>query len=56
MSSYQAYVEFDFNQESNDSDLSETSEVIVEYNPESVIFGKSHAFDSDPEGPHMDEP
>ena len=38
MSSYRASVEFDFNQESSDSDLSETAEAIVECDPESAIF------------------
>lgn len=56
MSSYQASVEFDSNQESGDSDLSETAKVIVEYNPESAILEESNAFDSEPEGPYMDEP
>ena len=56
MSSYQASVEFDFNQESSDSDLSETAEAIVKCNPESAILKESNAFDSEPEGPYMDEP
>ena len=37
MSSYRASVEFDFNQESSDSDLSQTAEVIVEYDPEKIF-------------------
>ena len=56
MSSYRASVEFDFNQESSDSDLSETAEAIVECDPESAILEESNAFDSEPEGPYMDEP
>ena len=47
MSSYQATVEFDSNQESGDSALLKTAEVIVEYDPESVIFEESNAFDSE---------
>ena len=42
MSSYQACVEFDFNQESSDSDLSETAKVIVENGPESAILEESN--------------
>ena len=38
MSSYKASAEFDFTQESSDSDLLESAEVIVEYYPESVIL------------------
>ena len=56
MSSYQATVEFDSNQESGDSDLSKTAEVIVEYDPESVILEESNAFDSELEGLYLDEP
>ena len=51
MSTYQVTVEFDSNQESSDSDLSETAKVIVEYDPESVILEESNAFDSELEGP-----
>ena len=56
MSSYQGSVEFDFNKESSDSESSETAEVIVEYDTESAILEESNAFDSEPEGPYMDEP
>ena len=56
MPSYQSSVEFDVNQESSDSDLSETAEVIVECDPESAILEELNAFDSEPEGPYMDEP
>ena len=56
MSSYQASVEFDFNQQSSDSDLSETAEVIVEYDPQSAILEESNTFDSEPERLCMDEP
>ena len=45
MSSYQAAVEFDSNQESGDSDLSETAEVIVEYDHDSAMLKESNAFD-----------
>ena len=38
ISSYQAAVEFDSNQESSNSGLSETVEVIVEYDPESAML------------------
>ena len=53
MSSYQASVEFDFNWESSNSDLSETAEVIG--TSESAILEESNAFDSEPKGPYMDE-
>ena len=56
MSTYQASVEFEFHQESSESDLSETAEVNVEYGPESAILKKSNVFDSEPEGPYMVEP
>ena len=56
MSSYQASVEFDWSQESSDSDLSEMVEAIVEYyDPESAILEESNAFDSEPESLYMDE-
>ena len=56
MSSYQASVEFDFDQESSDFDFSRILEAVVEYDPESAILKESNAFDSEPEGPYMDEP
>ena len=56
MSGYQGSVEFDFNKESSDSESLETAEVIVEYDTESAILEESNAFDSEPEGPYMDEP
>ena len=43
MLSYQASVEFDFIKESSDSNLSEATEVIVEYDPESVALLESNA-------------
>ena len=48
MLSYQASVEFDFIKESSDSNLSEATEVIVEYDPESVALLESNTFDSEP--------
>ena len=50
MSSYQVSVEFDFNQESSDSDLSEKVPVKVRR------LEESNALDSEPQGPYMIEP
>ena len=50
MSSYQVSVEFDFNQESSDSDLSE--KVLVKVR----CLEESNALDSEPQGPYMIEP
>ena len=47
MSSYQVSVEFDFNQESSDSDLSEKVPVKVRR------LEESNALDSEPQGPYM---
>ena len=52
-SSSQVSVEFDFNQEHSDSDLSEIAEAIVEHGPESAILA-SNALNSEP-GPYMVE-
>ena len=41
--SYQASVEFDFNQASSDFDLLETAEVIVECDPEHLILEESES-------------
>ena len=56
MSSYQVSVEFDFNQESSDSDLSETADVIVKVPVKVRCLEESNAPDSEPEGPYMIEP
>ena len=50
MSSYQVSVEFDFNQENRDSDLSEKVPVKV------GCLEESNALDSEPQGPYMIEP
>ena len=56
MSSYQISVEFDFNQESSDSDLSETADVILKVPVKVRCLEESNALDSELEGPYMDEP
>ena len=58
MSSYQVSVEFDFNQESSDSDLSETTDVIlkVPVKVRCTCLEESNALDSEPQGPYMIEP
>ena len=53
MSSYQVSVEFDFNQESSDSDLSETAEVILKVPVKVRCLEESNALDSEPQGPYM---
>ena len=56
MSSYQVSVEFDFNQESSDSDLSETADVILKLPVKVRCLEESNALDSEPQGPYMIEP
>ena len=43
--SYQAAVEFHSNYESSDSDLEETAEVIIEFDPESATLEESNVFE-----------
>ena len=56
ISSYQVSVEFDFNQESSDSDLSETADVILKVPVRVRCLKESNALDSEPQGPYMIEP
>ena len=56
MSSYQVSVEFDFNQESSDSDLSGTADVILKVPVKVRCLEESNALDSEPQGPYMIEP
>ena len=56
MSSYQVSVEFDFNQESSDSDLSETADLILKVPVKVRCLEESNALDSEPQGPYMIEP
>ena len=56
MSSYQASVEFEFNQESSDSDLSETADVILKV-PVKVRFSRNQTHSTQNQKVlHMDEP
>ena len=56
MSSYQVSVEFDFSQESSDSDLSETADVILEVPVKVRCLEESNTLNSEPQGPYMIEP
>ena len=56
MSSYQASVELDFKQESSNSTLWETAEVIVEYDCKSAILAESTHLTQEPGAPDMNEP
>ena len=56
MSSYQVSVEFDFNQEGSDSDLSEMADVILKVPMKVRCLEESNALDSELEGPYMIEP
>ena len=56
MSSYQVSVELDFNQESSDSDLSDTADVILKVPVKVRCLKESNALDSEPQGPYMIEP
>ena len=56
MSSYQVSVEFDFHQESSDSDLSETADVILKVLVKVRCLKESNAPDSEPQGPYIIEP
>ena len=56
MSIYQVSEEFDFNQESSDSDLSETADVIQKVPVKVRSLEESNAPNSEPQGPYMIEP
>ena len=56
MLSYQVSAEFDFNQESSNSDLSETADVILKVRVKVRCLEESKALDSKPQGPYMIEP
>ena len=56
MSSYQVSVEFDFNQESSKSDLSETADVILKVPVKVRCLKESNALNSEPKGHYMVEP
>ena len=56
MSRYQVSVEFDFNQESSESDLSEAADVILKVPVKVQCLEESNALESEPQGPYVIEP